>query len=200
MSKPQREGSDGMRQCLDMSEGSFFSSPTPLTFSLLISWMEKEQMCVSLSFPPYWTQRGDWRHWKDVMKVVRQQCERVVCALIRWNPSFTHYLLIPRFLRRQVGGSAVRCDGGEGESGRGVGREGAGDVPVGLAECGRVWQRGESSDLHHPASEDDLLQAVAGGAVPAGPHQVQTHLPLTHRPRWAGRTRPVLHNMSVGCL
>lgn len=65
----------------------------------------------------------------------------------------------------------MRRDGGEGQSGRERGADGA-RLPAGPVQAEK---------LHHPTSEDELLQAVAGGAVPTGPHQVQTHLPVTHR-------------------
>lgn len=55
----------------------------------------------------------------------------------------------------------MRRDGGEGESRGGSGGGGAG-LPSGSIQEGK---------LQHPASEDELLPAVAGGAVPPGSRQ-----------------------------
>lgn len=77
-------------------------------------------------------------------------------------------------LSRQVGWFSVWCDGGEGTGGGDGGWDGT------RLSAGRP----QEEDLHYQASEDELLQAVAGGAVPAGPDLVQTRLPDNQRPWW----------------
>lgn len=60
----------------------------------------------------------------------------------------------------QLGRPIVWRDGGEGKNGRGSGRDGS------------LLPAIQSENLHHPASEDELLQAVAGSAVPTGSYQI----------------------------
>lgn len=80
------------------------------------------------------------------------------------------------FFRTQVGWPAVWRDGGEGSSG--WERWGHG----GCLSSGSI----QAGKLHHPASQDELLQAVAGGSVPAGPGPIQTHLPVANRSWYVG--------------
>lgn len=66
-------------------------------------------------------------------------------------------------------------DGGEGKSRWGSGTGGT-VLPAGR----QLW----GENMQHPASEDELLQSVAGGVIPPGACQVQTHLPDPHRSWW----------------
>ena len=60
----------------------------------------------------------------------------------------------------------MRCDGEEGTRGGGSGADGAS-----LAFLLAVSSNHEDK-VHLPASEDELLQAMAGGALPARAHQI----------------------------
>ena len=91
----------------------------------------------------------------------REEKEQRKLILQHLHDNMLTFILFHSF-GRQVGGPTVWCDGGEGESGWESGGDGT-CLPAGAIQA---------EELHHPASEDELLQAVAGGAVPTWTHQV----------------------------